>query len=273
MGSFARIVLVIDLALVTVAGIQLYVLSERTAAYFAWTIKAPITAAFLGAGYWSTIPSLVLSLRSREWGRVRIMLVMGVVLTGFTALATVWHVKEFHLGEGSWTARAAAWSWLVVYLTVPLLLLAAIVREERAGGSREYDVEAPLRPALRVLFLVEAVGLTVLGLGLAVWPDVFDVLWPWPLSALPAGAVGAWLLTVAAGCWWCLRDGDWRRVRVAFPALLTFLVLLLVGAARYAEAFDADDSRTWVYLLVVAASALLFALAALSQERATRGAA
>src|SRR5579872_4129536 len=39
--------------LVFLVGIQLFVRSDYTASEFAWTIKPPLTAAFMGAGYWA----------------------------------------------------------------------------------------------------------------------------------------------------------------------------------------------------------------------------
>ena len=36
---------------VLIAGFQLFVLTDRTEDFFAWTIDPPLTAAFLGAGY------------------------------------------------------------------------------------------------------------------------------------------------------------------------------------------------------------------------------
>jgi len=43
------------LPLLFIAAIQLFVLSEQTETYFAWTFAAPISAAFMGAGYWSAM--------------------------------------------------------------------------------------------------------------------------------------------------------------------------------------------------------------------------
>ena len=269
-GRFTRLVLAIDLVAVTFAGLQLFVFSTRTADYFAWTIKAPITAALLGVGYWCSIPSLVLALREREWQRVRTLIVMGSALTWVMALATFRHLGRFHLDAGPDLARAAAWTWLVVYVTVPLMLAAAFVRQERAGGLLEYGVVVPLRPWARTILVVHAVPLTALGLGLALWPGTFAGLWPWPLTPLAAGAVAAGLLAVAAGCWWSLREGDWRRVRIGFPALILFDALALVVAARFSEALDGGDAATWIYLGALLASLVAFAAVAGGHERRAR---
>jgi hypothetical protein len=267
LGSLARFVLVVDLVAQVVAGVQLVVLTRRTDDFFAWTIAVPATAALLGAGYWAGVPSVVLALRSGTWAEARIIFPMGLTITGFTALATFRHLDLFHLDSGPGSARFAAWAWVVVYIAVPLLLLVAFVERERAGGRAIRAVEVPLGRATRAVLLAHAVPLTVLGLGLTFAPGTFADLWPWSLTPLTARAVAAWLLTVAVASWWALRDGDWRRTRVAFPALVAFPVLALFGAARFAEVFDADDLRTWLYIAALVASAAAFTFVGVQHER------
>lgn len=250
MFAFARLVLILDLIAVIGASLQLFVLSAHTDEFFAWTIKTPITAALLGAGYLSSIPIVLIALRAREWQQVRTLVVMGLAITGFTTLATFWHLDLFHFDSGPFSARLSAWTWLAVYVAIPPMLLAAFVIGERAGGRSEYAVQAPLRPWMRWALVAFATPVTVFGLGLAFLPATFADLWPWPLTPLTAGAVAAWLLTLAVGCWWSLREADWRRVRVAFPAFIAAPALALVGAVRYSEALD-GGVRTWVYLAVL----------------------
>jgi hypothetical protein len=269
MFAFARFVLVLDLIAVIGAGIQLYLLSERTDEFFAWTIKAPVTAAFLGAGYWSSIPIVLIALRAREWRQARTLVVMGLAITGFTTLATFLHLDLFHLDSGPFSAQSSAWTWLIVYIAIPPMLAAAFVIGERRGGRNEYAVEAPLRPWVRRGLLAFALPLTVLGLGLAFLPSTFSDLWPWPLTPLTAGAVAAWLLTIALGCWWSLREADWRRIRVAFPGYFTFAALALIGAARYSDALD-GGARTWIYLAAQVALLVFAAAAWLVHEREPR---
>lgn len=48
-----RWLLLIGSLLAFIAGLQLFVLSEQTSHFFAWTIDVPLTAAFLGAIYWA----------------------------------------------------------------------------------------------------------------------------------------------------------------------------------------------------------------------------
>jgi hypothetical protein len=56
-----RVWFLIDTLLVLVTGVQLYLLTGQTERFFAWTIASPLTAAFLGAAYWASVPCLVRS--------------------------------------------------------------------------------------------------------------------------------------------------------------------------------------------------------------------
>ncbi len=111
------------------------------------------------------------------------------------------------------------------------------------------------------------VGTTMLGLGLILWPGAFDVVWPWPLTPLTAGAVGAWLLTIASFSWWALHEGDWGRLRMGVPGFAIFLVLVVVGALRYPEALDWDAWQPWAFFGALAVSVAVFAIASAQQER------
>ena len=67
-----RAVLWIGAGFVAAAGLNEYLLSSQTDRYFAWTIKLPLTAAFLGGFYLTALGMAVLSARQREWSRARV---------------------------------------------------------------------------------------------------------------------------------------------------------------------------------------------------------
>jgi hypothetical protein len=136
--------------------------------------------------------------------------------------------------------------------------------QERAGGRYEYQIEEPLLGWLRLVLLVHALGLTAVAL--ALWPFRADGFWPWPLPDLGAGAIAVWIVTFAAAAAWCLRERDWLRARVIFPAYLTLLVLLLLAALRFREAFDGGAWQTWTWLGAIVLSFGLVGAGALQQE-------
>src|ERR671925_328808 len=111
---------VLTVALVVV-GLPVVVAPARTDRYFAWTIDVPLTAAFLGACYWSAALFTLLSAHEREWARVRAVM-PGILVAGTLILvATLVHIELFAMD----TVRG--WIWLILYAGLPpggLLLLA-----------------------------------------------------------------------------------------------------------------------------------------------------
>jgi hypothetical protein len=267
--GLARLVLWINLATVLVAGLGLYALA-READEFAWTIKAPLTAAFLGAGYWGSALGVVAALRTSTWQRARIVFVLGAFLTVLALVFTLIYLDEFHLGEGSAVSRALAWFWLLLYLADPWLILAALFMYERTGGRHEYVVNEPILGWFRVVITVHVIALALVGV--ALWPIRADGFWPWTLPDIAAAAVGVWILTFAVGCAWALREGDWQRARPVFVAFLGFLVLLLLAALRFSEDLDRDAWQTWTYLGAILLSLVLLAAGTLRQEQIARAA-
>jgi len=59
--------LLVASALVFLAGVPLFVGTEQTDRYFAWTVLPPITAAFLGASYWASCIFELAAARHRIW--------------------------------------------------------------------------------------------------------------------------------------------------------------------------------------------------------------
>src|SRR5918911_5107764 len=89
----------LGLAVLTVAlivvGLPVVAAPARTARYFSWTIDVPLTAAFLGACYWTAALFTLLAAREREWARVRAVM-PGILLAGTLILvATLVHIQRF----------------------------------------------------------------------------------------------------------------------------------------------------------------------------------
>src|SRR5688500_10837759 len=77
------------------AGIQLFVLTEETDRYFAWTIGVPMTAAFLGAGYWAAGVLEFLIASERIWANARPGAPAVWIFTTLTLIATLLHLDIF----------------------------------------------------------------------------------------------------------------------------------------------------------------------------------
>ena len=138
--AYARVIALVVVLLVFLAGIQLYVLSEQTDRYFAWTIAAPVTAAFLGAGYWSALVSILYGFRQRVWVNVRSTMPTAFTATTLLLIATFLHIDKFHLTSPVLITWLAAWVWIAVYVIVPPTLLVVFILQE--SGARRQSAKA-----------------------------------------------------------------------------------------------------------------------------------
>ena len=229
---------------------QLYVLSAHTDAYFAWTIKPPLTAAFLGAGYAAGLVLVLLGLRAQAWVEARIAVVTVAVFSTLTLLATVLHRDRFHFSADGSIARFAAWFWLGIYIVVPLALAVLIVLQQRRPG-----VDPPRRdPIPRWLagaFSLQGLIMLVVGVALYVAPSTARTLWPWPLTPLTARAVAAWLIAFGVAAVLTLVERDLSRLAAGAVAYTVFGVLQLIAAAPVRRRWAGGTRRPGIVYLVV----------------------
>jgi hypothetical protein len=121
--------LLIASALVFLAGFQLFILTEQTDVYFAWTIQPPLTAAFLGGGYFASFILEFLASSEKEWANARIAVPAVFAFTTLTLVATLVHLDRFHFGSQNPFANAAAWLWLGIYAFGPPAMIIAWIRQ------------------------------------------------------------------------------------------------------------------------------------------------
>jgi hypothetical protein len=111
--SGMRATFVVSCVTVSVTGFQLFVLTEYTDRFFAWTIDVPFTAAFLGASYWGSFAPVLVASRQQAWAWARVAVPGVWLFTVLTLLATLIHIDLFRMDS------VFGWAWLVVYLGVP----------------------------------------------------------------------------------------------------------------------------------------------------------
>lgn len=239
-------------ALVFLAGFQLFVLTEQTATTFAWTIANPLTAATLGAAYWSAVPVEFLAARERTWARGRIAVPGVWAFTTLTLLVTLAHFGTFHFSSPDLVPRAAAYLWLGIYAGVPVAMIAAALAQRRVRG-RQPAVERELPRWLRTVFIVLGSGMATAGIALLGAPDVVRPAWPWALTTLTARAIGAWLLALAVITFHALLENDLARIRPFAAGLVAFGVLELAALARYPGAMAWGIPAAWIYVVFLAA--------------------
>src|SRR5690242_18088411 len=251
-------VMVAFAGLSTIGVISLFVFSDRTEDWFAWTVVPPLTACFFGACFGSTLVIEVLSARQRAWAPIRVDALVVFVFAALTLAATLMHLDKFHLTAdkaATLQAQAAAWLWLVVYVTAPIALPVLMLLQERAPGVDPPD-RHPVPGALRTALGLESAVMLVVGVMLFALPSQAPTLWPWPLTPLTSQATGAWLIAFGLAAGITAVTGDLGRQRGSTIAYTVLGVLVLVATARFSGTVRWGEPSAWVYLAMAVAVAL-----------------
>jgi hypothetical protein len=241
-----RLTLAVQGALVLAAGFQLLVLSEQTERFFAWTVEPPLTAAVLGAFYWTSLGLLVASLRERAWAHVRAAVPGVFAFTTLTLVTTLVHLDRFHLDSDDPITLFATWAWIVVYAVVPPALLAMLTVQARAPG-----IDPPRRAPVPAWFrgVIGAQGWFAVGVGAVMWiaPTTVADGWPWTLTELTARALASWLvgmgLVLAVGA----VEADWERLRASLVSALLLGLLQAAALGRFADQVAWGRPAAWLY--------------------------
>lgn len=247
-----RRLLYVAAVLVLLAGFQLFALTEHTARYFAWTIRNPLAAAFLGAGYWASVSFEALAARQRIWANARIAVPTVLVFTVLTFVATLAHLDIFHLGsQFEASTRIVTWAWIAIYTLVPLLMLIILAVQLRTPGV-DPPRSAPLPSWAYGLLAAQAAVLLSFGIALFAAPGQAAPWWPWKLTPLLAQATGAWLIGFGVAAAHELAERDARRVLPASFSSVLLAVLQFIALARYPDRFAWSSAAGVIYVAFLA---------------------
>lgn len=232
-------------ALVTMAGFSLFVLSEQTDRFFAWTIDPPLTAAVMGGAYFSSAVLQFGIAREQKWTNAGVILPGIILFTLLTLAATLIHVDRFRLES------PIGWIWLTIYLVFPPLGIIVLWRQGPLSAITRASTQ-PQSIIARNLALTQAAFLTTTGAVLFAYPASASTLWPWVLTPLTSRAVAAWLIGmgVIAGLEYISNDRTLSRLLGEGKAVL--VALIAFSLIRFPEHFEWSSGRAWSFLLVLA---------------------
>ena len=249
LGSFSRLFLIFGvMPLLFIAGVQLFVLSAQTETYFAWTIPLPLTAAFMGAGYWAALAHSFVTGANTSWERVRVALPAAFTATTLLLIATLLHLDQFHLDSPSFLTRLVTWVWIAVYVVTPPIFLYFLVSRYRNMGNT-LDQRQPFAGWVRSGFYILAAFGLIFGIGLFFLPESFIPLWPWKLAPLASRAVGAWLTTFGVAAATLAWNNDRASGAGTLASLLAFCILQFVVLFLYMSSLDFARPLAWGYIL------------------------
>jgi hypothetical protein len=277
--GMSRMLLVAS-GLVFVVGVQLFVLTEHTDRCFAWTVEPPITAAFLGANYWASFTLEWFASRERVWVRARTAVPSVLLFTSLTEIATLLNIRFYDTtlfrGPVFYPRALAVWTWIVVYLSVPVIMGTLLYRQGRAPGHNPARERRLPRP-LRATFALHAAMMLVLGAGLMFSARWATSLWPWSLQvgdptyvSANDWYVGVWLVGIGVIAGQVAFEDDLRRARYPMLSYFVLGILQSIALARYPRSLDWSTPRSWVYLGVVVSIAVAGGIGWRAAERHAR---
>lgn len=229
------------------AGFQLYVLTEVTDRFFAWTVGDPMAAATMGAFYLSACVVATMSAREKSWEMARIGIPAILVFLWLTLLASLMHLSTFHL-DATFLAATAAYLWLAIYLLDPPLMTIAYIRQIRQA--------APTSPSTRPIPRWRRLAMAVFGVPIALAHIALFLgaieAWPWKMGPMAAKATAAWGIALGLILITAALDGDERRSRPASAGLVVFGLLAALAIGRYPDNFEGGTAGAlWLVVLAV----------------------
>jgi hypothetical protein len=243
------------LALALANGAYLYLLPADAFTNYAWAIKPPVNAAFIGAGFLAgTIATGLVVFATSRWRSLQTLPPALWVLATTLLAATIIHNDKF-----KWD-YPPTWGWAVVYAGVPFAIPFLVARQRR-----DAEPEPPADPRLRLLRLLSAVAGALLVAGAAalfLFPTDLAPHWPWALTPLLARAVAAWYAmigTVLLSCAVQLRRPS--EAFIPYATLAAWSLLLLALPLLHPD--DVQGGGAWAAMM-----AALLALSVLALSRA-----
>jgi len=211
--------------------------------HFAWPIKPRMSAMMLGATYFTGVIYFAVVFRAQSWHQVRLGLLPVALFAGMLGIATIIHWDRFSHSYPQF------WLWTFLYWTLPFVLIAQWIRNERAARPLPaVPGEVHFGPAGRGILLILGIGLAATSLLLFLAPTVAAAYWPWKITPLTArvtaaelGLFGFFALEVAA-------VARWSEVRsLLLPQLISPIVFVICVVASWND-FQKTNPLTWVFV-------------------------
>ena len=240
-------------------GLFLYLFAGRADTDYAWSIKPPVSAAFIGAGFLAgTLATALVLFGTRRWRSLQTLPPALWVLATTLLAATIIHHDRFKFGY------PPTWVWAFVYAGVPIAVPILVYRQRRTAESR--PAADPKLRAVRILSAVTGGVLAVGAIALYAAPAKLGQHWPWMLTPLLGRVVAAWyalfatmLISCAAG----LRHAS--EAFIPYATLAAWCLLLLALPWLYPADVARSGSAFWIW---TAGMVVLLALAGFALSRA-----
>lgn len=250
-----RVAAVVVVAVLVPALVILWGLPSHTRDLWAWTMPAPLTPVFMGAGYGAGAYFFVRVYRTRSWHEVSVGVLSAAVFALLMLGTTLVHFDKFNQGRAHdglpdppLLATLAFYGWTGVYILSPWIVGWLWWRNERLDPRERRDGEPLVGPAVRLVARVVAIGALIAAITILIEPSVAVDRWGWPLTPLTARVLACFTAQVGTGFLLLSFEPRWSSWRILVQTFLIAVVLLLAGAAREWDTFDHHCALTYAYL-------------------------
>lgn len=208
---------------------------------FAWEIKPAMSPMVLGSVYLGGAYFFLRVVLASRWHTVAGGFVPVAAFATLMSVTTILHWDRFlH-------RNVAFWLWVALYVTTPLLVFAAFVRNQRefdAGADSSGRIGATAAGA----FVLGGAASIAMCLFLYLFPSRGAAVWPWHLTPLTARMLSAIFALGAAGvgAWWERR---WSAIRILLQVAVFMLLLIMIAGARAHSEFATSNALTWLFLV------------------------
>lgn len=219
-----RGVLAVIVPFLVMAFIILYFYPEQSGEHFAWAVKPPMSALFIGAGYLGGGYQFVRLIVGKKWHYYGMAFPPVSTFTVAMMAATIVHWDRFDIHHFPFQF------WLILYVVTPFLVTWLWVNNRRTDPITP-EAGDPLLPR-SVNLIFRGLGVLVLGAALLVFikPQVAIDVWTWKLTPLTARILAGWFSLMGVGSLVLGVERRWSACRVALQSILLWQGLVLLGA-------------------------------------------
>jgi hypothetical protein len=207
---------------------------------------SPLNARFIASLYVALAIGVVACSVARNYIEARIVLVgiamVTTVLFFLTLLRMYLHPHEL---------PHAPIFWLLFYAIDPLMVAGVFWRF--GWGPRE----TPVRGALTVVWVAEALLFGIPSLIFLVSPESARSVWPWAITEPQAQLYSVFFLTIATASVLAAREARWESVRW-LALMITLLALLILSVSLFHLPRFTRPAATGIWFAIFTVEALVF---------------
>ncbi len=241
-----RLVAGIVVPVLVLAFVILYLFPDQSGERFAWAIKPPVMAMFIGAGYLGGAYLFLRVALGSPWHRVAPGFLPVTAFTASMLLATVLHWDRFDLNHFPFQL------WLILYVVTPILIPALWLWNRRESGVASVEDDRVVPAVARGAMMLSGTGFALFALIGLVSPSTLVDIWVWSLTPLTARLLGGWFALLGVGGLTIGRESRWSAWNIGMVSIGSWHALVLLAAIlRPADFYG--GALNWYTILVALA--------------------